>query len=443
MSFIALLPPELVGILVDFVEPETLPALRLTSQTLCDHATPFLFRDLDFWLEECSLKKLVNIASLPHLAKHVKHISCGMEEFYDVNFNVFKRCVYQDLRTPGAEHDESQQRASYRVYRRYLRRQNDLTSTGAGVFMLAAALASFTALVSMDITDHFCPYLENGGMTPKLLDHEPLLNSRMLTPINVVTPRGGNQLQTLLRALVSAGTILQSFSLEMRSGNIGGSGSLLSALDHREKKLAQAAFMTLRKFHLSLPDMESSAYETDDELSVTSILQASGNLNCLYLQFPHADCEDPPPGGSFRDFFGTCQFTRLQTLIIHGLIVSEGEFRDFLLQSCPELKELRLFSARLTRGSWGSLFQSFRRLPCLDTVDLSHLRYDYVEARFFTMLDSCQDLGPLYDLLCGRSDIDPWPQMVREKRELLDEKDRLEEEEDHLRYRDCTERPPE
>ena len=160
MSLIALLPPELVGIVVDFVEPETLPALRLSSQTLCDHTTPFLFRDLDFLLEECSLKKLVNIASLPYLAKHVKNISCGMEEFYGVNFDLFKRCVYQDLRNPGAEHDESQQRTSYRVYRRYLRRQNDLTSTGAGVSMLAAALASFTALVSMDITDHFWPYLE-------------------------------------------------------------------------------------------------------------------------------------------------------------------------------------------------------------------------------------------------------------------------------------------
>ena len=35
MSRIRLLPPELIGLVVEFVEPKTLPALRLTSQTLC------------------------------------------------------------------------------------------------------------------------------------------------------------------------------------------------------------------------------------------------------------------------------------------------------------------------------------------------------------------------------------------------------------------------
>ena len=73
--------------------------------------------------------------------------------------------------------------------------------------------------------------------------------------------------------------------------------------------------------------MVDSAYarESDEELSVTTILRASVNLEHLYLELPDVDCDDPAPGGSFRDLFGACQFTRLQTMI-ERLIVSENVF---------------------------------------------------------------------------------------------------------------------
>lgn len=445
MSLIGLLPPELIGLVVEFVEPKTLPALRLASQTLCHHATPFLFRHMDFWLEKRSLRKLVNIARIPHLAKHVKHISCGTEEFYDVDFEMFKRHVYRDNRDPGAEYDEHQHRASYRVYNRYARRQKSLRDKGTDVYLLTVALASFTALQSMEISDHFCASVENGGNPPKLLEHEPLLLPQMLMPTNILTPRGGNQLRTVLKAIVVAGTILRSFSITLYEGNVSRFGGFLSPLDLGEKRLAQAAFMNLKEFSLVLPEMVSSAYEriSGDELSVTTILRASENLEYLCLELSGIDCDDPAPGASFQDLFGTCRFTRLHELMIEDLIVSESEFSDFLLRSCPELRGLYLDSARLTRGSWGSLFQKIRRFSCLDTVGLAHLRFDYAEGCFFTMLDRCQDTGALYDYLCTRSHHDPWPQMVKKQREILDEEDRLDGEEDSLRYQDCTELPPE
>lgn len=445
MSITDILPPELISLVAEVVERRTLPALRLTSQTLCHHATPFLFRDLDCWLQKGSLKKLVRIASFPHLAKHVRHISCGTEEFYNVNFDVFKRSLYRDWRDPNAEYAESEQRASYHVYKKYWRRQSRLRYTDTDVSMLAVALACFTALTSIDITDHFDPYSKTGGDPPKFLEQRSLLHPRMLTPVYAITPRGGHQLGTVLRALDSAGTVLQSLSLVLNAGEVGGSESLLCALDHEEMRLAQAAFMGLKEFHLSIPVMHSSAHERepDDEMSLTTILRTSRNLEHLHLELCEADCRDQAPGPSFRDLFGTSKFPRLQELTIENLIVSEGEFRDCLLLSCPELRELRVYSARLTKGSWSSLFKHVRRLSGLETVELSCLRYDYAEGCFFTMLFGNQDQGPLCDYLCGRSDVDPWPDMVKKERDYCDEQDRLDEEEDSLGYRDCTEMPGE
>lgn len=432
MSLTDILPPELISLVAEAVEQSTLPALRLTSHTLCHHATPFLFRHLDCWLAKASLKKLVRTARLPHLAKHVKHISIGTEEFYDVDFEVFKAYLYRDRK-----YDESDQRASYRAYRKYWRQQTRLRCNDTDMFMLAEALLRFTALTSMDITDHFDHYGETGGRS---LEQRALRHPRMMFSVYKAS-LGGHQLGTLIRAIDIAGTVLQSLSLDMNFGKVGGSESLLRAFDHEEESLAHVALMNLKEFHLRISAMHSATYrrELDDELSLATVLRACPNLEHISLMLFEEDSDDQGPRPSFRDLVGTFQFHRLQKLTIVNLVVSEEEFRDFLLRSCPELKELRVDSARLTKGSWSSLFQHIRGLSRLDTVELACLRYDYAEGCFFTMLLGNEDQEPLYDYLCGRSDIDPWSEMVKKARDLCDEEDRLDGEEDSLDYRDCTE----
>lgn len=156
MDILRLLPHELTRHVVfemshDF---QTLLALRLTNKTLYVHATPLVFRRVNVYLEGRSLQKLVNIARASHLRCHVKHISCGMKAFYDIDFDKFKRRIYERdfdddydlIEAPG-------QRLAYDYYTTYFKQQGYTDTRGRYVSMMTCALALLPALNLMDISN--------------------------------------------------------------------------------------------------------------------------------------------------------------------------------------------------------------------------------------------------------------------------------------------------
>ncbi|MCJ1451161.1 hypothetical protein MMC28_001496 [Mycoblastus sanguinarius] len=429
MDFFRLLSPELVDMIMNEADNDTLLNLRRTCKTLCYHATPTVFRHVDVWLEKGSLQKLVNIAKAPHLSIHVKHVSCGMEEFYDIDFDDFKSQIWNGTIDENSKPDETSQRASYHVYRRYARQQTALRDGGEDLSMMAIALYGLTALVSADITDH---YFKPGGDGPKLLEREPLLRQWMLSPDYVLTPRGGYQLRVVLVALALAERQLEDLSLRLYEGYIGGSGGLLSPFHSVDGQLARPALSSLRKLYLKLPGMHVSTYKKKNSqlLSITMILQAAKKLECLSLDLPDFDDDDPTPGASWNDLFGTSKIGNLKELDISYLTVREAEFTNFLSQSCSDLRALVLDHARLTEGSWGSMFEKVRRLQHLEFVDLASLRYDYERGFFLVQLSGRvnPDREGLYEYLCNRRHVNPWPQIIKKEFEIMEEEDREDEE---------------
>lgn len=233
MNLLQVLPPELVQSIVQVVGREQLSALRLTCKTLCRHATSHAFRDINIWLQKESIKTLVKIAKKPHLARHVRHISCGMEEFYDVDFDVFSRLIYRNHLPAGLpEITQSQLHDSYQVYKRYTREQNDMQDRYQDVEMLARAFKAFSGLSSVFITDAwpttFDSFVDPADPRLRILKQESLLLLRMFEPLSELSPRGKHQMETVTKALAEYGTKLTKFGLQLSSQCRGGRDGPLS-----------------------------------------------------------------------------------------------------------------------------------------------------------------------------------------------------------------------
>ncbi|MCJ1454528.1 hypothetical protein MMC28_004881 [Mycoblastus sanguinarius] len=425
------LPAELVDVVLHGAKSDTLLNLRLTCRTLCRHVSPSVFQKIDVWLERRSLKKLVNIANSPHLRNLVDYVCCGMEEFYTIDFESFKRGIYDGVDDNDDEAEAGRLRASYRKYRQYTRQQKIMEDTGYDLGMMTTAFTSLTALKSVAITDH-SHYFADYCKGPKFLDREPLIGPGMLTPCYIMTPRGKRQLRIVLSALARARRGLQDFSIRISSAFIGSSGSLISPLNSTEQGLAQDAFANLKVLHLKLPRLDVSSYakEYTQVLSTATILQAAKKLESLSLDLLDINDSDPELGSTWNDLFGTNKIGHLQKLVVKGLIIRETDLINFLLESCTELRDLSLDHARLIEGSWGPVFENVRKLQSLEGVELIRLRYNWGDENkwFVDMLDNQQYKQPLYDYLCKRTDMDPWPEMVKRQMEMKDEEDREDQE---------------
>lgn len=405
MDTISTLPYELAEQIVNGVTYYEQMNLRLTCKTLHDHATPLLFRRVYIWLEASSLQKLVNIATAARLSDHVRHISCGMEDFHDVEFDTFKRHRF----TNGYNFlDDTETRAAHQLYQTYAQRQT--LGEGWIVHSMTTAFKNLRKLQSMDITGTF-----DSDYGLALLAKEPLLRRSMLKPMEVDGPTGGRQLRVVLKALASTQQ-LAHLSLRIGYWHTGGEGSLLSPLSDEHRRFVQHAFGSLKTLHLKLPQGISQALQKHDDrmLSTCTIIEAAASLDCLTLEIPGTPDLKENPEAFWPNLIGTHKIGNLRKVSISGLIVKESDLVNFLLQSCRQLVELRLFRLGLTKGSWDTVFDSIRRLRLLETVSVHRPRHIFFKSFVLAELECCEHEvdsahGSLHDYLCNRSEVNPWP----------------------------------
>lgn len=294
-------------------------------------------------------------------------------------------------------------------------------------------------LASMDITDYFCRqysgYFDH-HKCPKLLRQEPLLESRMLSPRYILTPRGGRQIRSLIRALGASDVQVEIFAIQLYPPYYGGPGGLLSPFDNMENRFATMTFVKLKTLHLALPKMHTSTYEKEESENffVTSIFQAAKNLEPLELALelalepPNFGDSDLEEGCSWSCLFGTSKIGRLRKLSVDGLIVGEADLTHFLVTSCSEIQDLYLYRARLTDGHRDSRFRVIHtKLPFLNAAGLGDLFYEY-QGGTFLMLDSDQDRESLYNYLCNLTQVNPWSEIVQNQFDIHNKEDEADEE---------------
>lgn len=459
MGAIETLPAEIIDLIVAEVDYKTLPSLRLTCHALSSAPNAWLFRSIDFWLEASSLQKLLNVALNPRLSKHVKYLSCGIEQFYDVDFGTFARYVYHE--NPDDVEDmnklskkEKRRRyATYNVYRDHFNKQTELwygrlnpngrqtdLCTGTASQCIRTALSSFTALRSIDIVDngavwwmqrcnHQCGFIRaNRG----LLQTQPLLHDHMLTMENVpfTLPRGAFQFQTIVRALARTPRYIEELRVSLWAGNLNNE-SLLSALNEVPEHITSRVCSELKKLTIDLPELPVplSKLSPEGKLSICTILQAATKLECLYLALADGDLESRHPP-RFRDLCGNRKIGNLQTLCIDSAIFYTPDFAKFLLKSCLGLRVFWLTNVSLKQGPWDPIFNVIRQMNCLESIELSELQVNSTEDideydRTILTGEYWMDPQPLYDFLLKKSEVNPVARMVEEDEAREDEMDAL------------------
>ena len=460
MGAIETLPAEIIDLIVAGVDYRTLPKLRLTCRALSSAPNARLFRSIEIWLEASSLQRLLNIAMNPRLSKHVKTLTCGIEQFYDVDFGTFARYVYhedpddvEDINKLSKK-EKRRRYAAYNVYRDHFNKQKELwhgtltpidkqtgsKTRGTASQCIQTAFSSFTALRSIDIIDYGsvwwmqrcdnqCGYTRaNRG----LLQTQPLLQDHMLTMENVpfTLPRGAYQLQTIFGALAKTARYIEEFNISLWAGNLNDE-SFFSALNGIPEDTTSRVFSELKKVTIDLPELPVplNRLSAEGKPSICTILQAPTKLQSLYLALADGDLESRHPP-RFRDLCGNRKIGNLQTLYIDSAVFYTSDFTKFLLRSCLGLREFGLTNASLKQGPWDPIFNVIRQMNCLEKIELSDLQVNSTDdtgeyERTILTGEYWMDPQPLYDYLLKKTDVNPVARMIEEDEARDDEMDAL------------------
>ena len=381
------------------------------------YATPRAFENITVWLEEASLQNVVNIAQQKRLAPLVKHLSCGMEQFHDVTFEVFKASIYPPWSYgEGPAADKDDQKAAWKAYRLYARKQRFLDSSGQGIKMMAKALRRFTNLISIEITG-YSPQLCYRTHGTRMLRQEPNLRRHMLSVWHpdCRLSRGSRQLSTLAQALTRAGRSIKELYLDafdFESNN----GGLFAPLGVSDEMWVSTAFARLERLEVDMHNLFLAPL-TPEFSSLSSIMTAATNLKHLYVQLPDVD-DCSRRSALWKDVICTKRARSLESLIIGGAILNETNFVEFLRTSCWDLRSFTLRNAKVIDGPWNGIFDALHEIASLTKVNLEYLRFYDSSHMFHTLTKETDATGklimepqPLYDFLLTKTDINPWDEM--------------------------------
>ena len=405
-------PPEILKLILEYLDRKELLSSRLICKGTCHCATPLAFKCLHMWFEEQSLQRLINIARAPHLRACVKILTFGLDAFYDISYEQFQQSMCPDFfsmysqgfslfNPAGIKYRE----AAWPVYQEYYQLQRALEDSGRGSAMMVEALGAFSSLCAIEFVDFEWRggYSWNGwGEENKFLKKEKRLPHHVLAfPTNSIpVPRGGQQLRVLMKALAGTEKKLEKLSLNLWASNTGTGGSC-SPLSTNDRRLAVAAFAGLKRLHLDLEPIRTYS----EELSLTTIIRAATGLEYLDLQLPPSGL-GALPGAHWRNIIQIQEFGCLKTLHIFGAILNESEFVAFLRQSCQKLRKLSLRHTRVFEDSWELTLKTIRGLKELQVIELDNLWYRC--NRHEPVMVHSLNLSPVYDYLYQRTSDNSW-----------------------------------
>lgn len=410
------LPAELVCNVLKYLSKGDLCNLRTTCKAMSCYTTPYAFEKLHVWFEEQSLQSLNNIASDPILCKNVKNLEIGMDYFYNIDFEEFKKYIYYDSDTLDLgpllkKSEHAQRRDAWRVYRRYYRKQQALEQSGRDLAMMTEALISFSSLVSVKLMD-YQPWVD-GFKGPRLLRTEKLLRKHMLTVPDprIWVPRGGQQIRILLQALAASDRKIEELILYLNSYNITHTGCY-GPLPEEFLSISVQALKGLERLALVLDPIKSQlqllpASEKDPlELSLTTILRAATQLKCLSVELAE-NCDQP-----WKNYIQIPRIGQLRELFVTETLFHEADFALFLRSSCQGLHKFTLGEAKVEEESWDLIFEAIRSLPKLETIELYSLWHEIPRVGGMRFLENI-DAQPLYDYLLRRREDNPWDSMCQ------------------------------
>ena len=411
-SLLPSLPPELVGIVLKLLNKEDLFNVRITCKAMSCYAAPLVFEELHVWLEEQSLQSLINIASDPILRKNVRKLIIGMDYFYDFSYEIFKDFIYPYDYNPDPTRclngsELAQRREAWKVYRKYYLKQCALEKSGRDLAMMTQALRAFSSLLRVSLMDYqpWCDEYEE----PRLLKSESLLQTDFLTVPNdhIRIPRGGRQIRVLLQALAASDRKIGELSLEINSSNIEENG-IYGPLPKEFHSITVQALSHLQKLNLVVfdpidPALLAAWKKNSQELSLTTILRAATQLECLWVEMPPDDDE------LWNNYIQIPRVGQLRELRVSEVVFHEADFVLFLSSSCQGLQRLALASAKVKEESWGSIFETIRSLPNLEYIDFDILWHKLSNGGAIWL--DYTNAQPVYDYLLRKRENIPWDDM--------------------------------
>ncbi|KAL8793221.1 MAG: hypothetical protein Q9195_004157 [Heterodermia aff. obscurata] len=370
------LPAELVGIVLNQLEREDLFNVRTICKAMSCYVNPFVFRKLHVWFEEQSLQSLINIASDPVLGKNVREVVIGMDYFYDVEYDQFKKHIcFSDHRygptVSPKRSDRAQRKDIWRVYRTCYRKQCALEESGRDLAMMTQALRGFPSLVEVRLIDY--QHWLDEFKAPRLLKTEKLRKHMLTAPDERLRiPRGGQQIRVLLQALAASGRKIEELTLDTHSSNISISG-YYGTLPEGFDSITVQALSGLKRLGFTLDPIEIEMLVQlkmdSQELSLTTILRAATQLESLWVHLP------PFGNVPWNDYIQVPRVGQLKELFVSEVYLHEADFALFLRSSCQGLRKFYLRKAMVKGNSWDLIFETIRSLPNLETVELEGLWY--------------------------------------------------------------------
>ena len=248
-------PQELLRLIIEDVDPESLEPLRLVNKAFAAAVAPFLFEVIPLWIGVRSLERLTSISEHPQLSQYPKEIIFSPVRFIDYGDDI----VYKDTVKDWLEY----QPASLSVhalamvkhmsaYRSYIEAQRLLSLNALDVKILSRAFSQLPRLETLEFD--YCNYTIGSA---ELIHAFGAFKAETLLNCDC-----RHTLPVLVQALAVSQTKIKVFKL-------GGDEDSYRSLYGRARDYSKAEFMTMPRHSTSMTGISYPAGVLTKALSKT------------------------------------------------------------------------------------------------------------------------------------------------------------------------------
>ena len=402
------LPIEIAHIIFSQLRPSQVASLRLVCKAFATLGLQYLLPEFHLIFKSSSFEHLREVSEHPLISQHVESLYYEADalDYYD-NMEEWKDNIIvpgwynsissEELRPPSPTASERETRAyarrmkkacaeprytssnkqlrsAYEEYKRCILEQELIRSNGYNKEIIMAAMRKMPGLKSIELSLECCLY---EGRSTKV---DRAFVKTLQTPYGddgQEEQYGVPQLRSLLQGACKAGLPIET----LRCGNVHWTFLKEDQDIFNQYKHAVRSLQTLALYVATRIEGDGEVYGDPyhseillcfEYLAKTGRLRefitAAPKLNELILSF---DWDNPKPPARLTDIVGSFTWLSLRAASFTTISTNDEELVCFYKRHANSLRDIRLDTIELDKGSWCRLLQTVRKILKLETATIA------------------------------------------------------------------------
>ena len=437
------LPQELLRLIVEDVDYESLESLRLVNKAFAAAAAPLLFKVIPLWIGVRSLERLTAISEHPQLSQYPKQIILSPMRFIDYEVDAH----YRDKVKNWLDHQPASlsmqtltMTKHISAYRSYIKAQRLLSLKNMDVKILARAFSQLPRLESLHV-DYWQTIIGSDELrhafgvfkAEDLISNDcqytlfTLMKALAVSSVKIKVFKLGcdddSSYTSISRSIGDCSSAaplarppLPNSRVDFSFPNKISSQALSTVFCDENLKTCEDALCDMREFQLGEFSIES--YDTINASKIVAALQSllqssrcleTVTLDQIYSNFDHL-IDLRPSMDNILPYHG---LEKIKKLSLHHYQTTVVSLSDFFRRHGHTIVEVRFDYVEITGGDWATALVQLRNLdfPRLETFILSHS--DEVEEDYDVTWQ-------VQDYILKKTDENPivaWREEVKKERE--------------------------